>query len=389
MVFYLNSISGKENIQNLNLSFKRKFTKIDKCFMKLLIKEYEEKKEIFINLNKLNLMSLINLKNDEDILNYLDKFMKTGIYYEFSGKENYLSRASFHIIDSFFIEKDAVIVVLSKEVLMAFEKDKNFFSRINLRAFFEFENTNTYPIYLKLLNNNSNQEELSLDFPLEEFKTLLDICDCYERFYDIEKKIIEPIINDLNKYSDYTVRFEKLKKSPSASSKISGIRFSFSNKKIKELKAQTNNLLSLIKAKINNFDLMYTTIYESIEEHGYNYVLNNINYVNQKKDIKNFENLLINAFEENPCQKGNTHNENHIIIEKQLASPYELHQELYKTLQKIGLEHKAENHLFLGAYINKIYQLRDGESYGFSIEGIKINIFYKKNGKSLIEILVE
>lgn len=379
-------------MSDFNIILKKKPSKIDRAIVKYLLNFYEEKKEIFIEISKSKLKTILALDSFEDVQNYLEKFMQVKLYYSFKDKEDYLCKGVFHILDSYFVQKDKIVMVLSKEILMSFDTN-TLFNKVNLKTILEFESNYTLPIYLKILNYELSNEEKSIDFYLDELKGLLDVENCYDRFYDFEKKVLEPIIKDLNTYSGYQITFEKIKKSESSSSKILGVTLSFHNKKIEELKGQVNKLLHLLKGKIENFDLIYNYIFENIQRYGYDYVYDNITYVTKKdfskKEHKNFDNFLIKALNENLGYLMLKEEENNrVIVEKFLKSPYELHDEISKAIAKLGTERITEDHLFVASFIHNVYQLKDGESYIFRGSGVKVEVVYNKKSKSRIEISI-
>ena len=386
MVFYLDYLK----INNFDISMKKKLNKIDRLFIKYLLNYYSDKKEIFIEMLKSKLKLLLNLENSDDIQNYLDRFMQNKLYYSFVDKEGCMCKGSFHILDSYFIKNNSVVVVLSKEILMSFDTN-TLFNRVNLKTILNFENNNTLPIYLKVLNYEMNNNEKSINFYLEELKEILEVNNCYERFYDFEKKILEPVAKDLNDYSEYQVSFDKIKKSEAPSSKILGITINFHNKKIEALKEQVNKLLHLLKGKVQNFDLIYNSIFEYLQRYGYDYVYDNIVYATRKdfnkKENKNFDNFLIKTLSENLGylmlkEDGN----NSVLIEKFIKSPYELHEEISKAIAKLGTEKVVEDHIFIASFIHNVYQLKDGENYTYEGSGIKVDVLYNKKTKSRIEV---
>lgn len=393
MVTYLNYLSNDERFCDFNISFKKKLTKSDRNFIKFLLNYYSEKKEIFIEISKSKLKNLLQIETQEEITCFLDKFMQSKIYFSFRDYEEYQYQGAFHILDSYFLQKDNAVLVLSKEVLLSFDSN-NLFSKINLKCVLDFENNSSISIYLKLLNFAKNQEEGSIDFYLEELKELLEISNSYERFYDFEKKVLEPIIKDLNTCSEYQVSYSKIKKSEGTSSKILGIKLHYVNKTIKEFRKQSNDLLLIIKDKVENFDLVYTNIFETLKVYGYKYVYENLKFINEKenskkdnnkKDYKNFDKQIVEALRENLVSILKIE-KNQIVIEKEVKTTYEIHEEINKAFIKLGLEELIENHLFFPSFIKKIYNLKDGESYSFESAGIKIKVLYNKKTKSRIEV---
>jgi len=146
--------------------------------------------------------------------------------------------------------------------------------------------------------------------------------------------------------------------------------------------------MNIVKMRINDFDLIYRTIFYYLKNYDYCYVSDNINFVLQKKENKNFDDNLIKALENNLGHiyvKIEEYN-NSILIEKMLKNTYELHSELYKAMQKLQTDKISDNHMFLSSFIAKIYQMKDGEDYIIEKNGIKIELQYNKSSKSRIEI---
>ena len=172
-------------MDNFNIFMKKKPSKLDRAFIKYLLNCYSDKKEIFIEISNSKIKSILALDKYEDIQTYLDKFMQAKLYYSFTNKDGYLCKGAFHILDSYFIQKDSIIMVLSKEILMSFDTN-TLFNRVNLKTILDFESNNTLPIYLKILNYEISNDEKSINFYLEELKEHLEVCNCYDRFYDFD-----------------------------------------------------------------------------------------------------------------------------------------------------------------------------------------------------------
>lgn len=381
---YMNFFNENEKISNFELSLNKKLSKTEKSFIRLILQNYKESR---VEISKTKLKTLICSCFCDDLKSYLDKLLQIRVSYSFNNSENYRYDGSFNIIDSYFMQKEKVVFYISQNTLFLSEKT-TIFNGFNLKTIFDFESSSSLPMYLKFVNFEENGEENYMDFQLEEFKEFLEITNCYERFYDFEKKVLEPIINDLNTYSEFHSTYEKLKKSSTASSKITGIRIKFYSRKSKEIKNQTNELMNIVKMKINDFDRIYHTIFYYLKNYDYSYVSDNINFVLQKRENKNFDNNLIKALENN---FGHIHVKieeynNSIFVEKLLNNTYELHSELYKAMQKLQTDKISDNHMFLSSFISKIYQMKDGEDYIIEKNGIKIELQYNKNKKSRIEI---
>lgn len=378
-----NFFNENEKISNFELSISKKLSKTEKSFIKIIMQNYKDSSS---EVSKLKLKSLACGCVCEDLKIQLDKLLQIRITYSFINSENFKCDGSFNLFDSYFMQKDKIVFLLSKNPMLTLDK-VNIFKEFSLKTVFSFESTSSLPMYLKFLNFENLAEENHLDYTLEEFKEFLEINNCYERFYDFEKKILEPIINDLNTCSEFYVKYEKLKKTSTASGKITGIRIIFFSKKFKENKNQANELMNLVKTKINDFDFVYQKLCHYLKVYGYDYVFDNINFALSKKEGKFFDAFLIKVLEGNLGYIKVIHEEhNNIVIEKILKNTYELHSELYKAMQKLNSDKTSDNHMFLSSYIPKIYQMKDGESFSIDKDGIRIDLLYNKVAKSRIEI---
>ncbi len=391
MIFYPNFFSNSNDVSNLNIVFEKKLSKIDKDFIRYLLNYYESSKETFVSVSKFNLKTLLKCQSLKEVEVFLEKFMKQKIYYSFENSENYMCKGIFHILDSYFIEKDNIIFILSREILMSFDKT-TIFNKINIKTILEFESNSTLLIYLKLINSGILFKNSVLEFEIENLKDLLNIKNSYERFYDFETKILEPIANDLNTYSQFNVTFEKVKKKEAISSKVIAIKFYCQNKQIKEIEDQVNKLIFLIKDKIENFDATFSLLFKYLEKYSFEYVYENVVFVSKKeyskKLYRTFNDFLDKALTDNLCYLYHEEKENEgVVIEKFIHSPFDLHNEIMKGLEKLNLlDSLGEGHLFLGSFVHNIYQLKDGESYEFKGSGVKLKVTYYRNKKSRIEV---
>ena len=369
---------------DVELYFEKKLTKNDKNFLKFLLKYYEKYREEFIEVDKNKIFKILKI-SDADLGSYFDRFMKKKIYYSIKGEDGYIGKGSFHIISSYFIQKEGVVFVLSKEILLSFDKN-NFFNRINLNSILSFENSNSVHLYLKFLKQPEYKG--NIEFSLNELREIFEVGDSYDRFYDFERNVIKPIIDDLNRFSEYEVDYSKLKSGPSQSCKVIGIEISFVNKFVEEMREKANYLMGLVKDEVKDFDLVYKTLFENLARNEYNYVYNNLIFAKESYE-ENFYEFLVKALNEDLY--GIVHEkeeENKIVIEKKVKNIYSLHEEVNKVLLKIDSS-ELLNPNFLGpTFYRDLHSLKDGETFSFRNDFIKIEIYYNKKDKSTIKICI-
>lgn len=384
MVFYLNYLSNEGEYEDLNISLSKKLTKCNREFMKFVLDIYSKNKETYIEVEKNELFRLLNIEDTEELKNYLDKFMRMKVYYSFKDINNHLFQGAFQILDSYFIQNNNVVIVLSREITLSFVEN-NFFSKVNLKGILDFQFHNTLPLYLRILNIAKNNMEGKINITIEELKEFLELNNSYDRFYDFEKKVISPIIEDLNTYSEYEISVEKVKKGDYKSAKVIGIEIKYINKKIRKWKEESNYLISIVKDKIKDFEYVYSTIYEYIRLFGYDYVYSNIMYV-YKNNEKNIDDILRESLKLNIAANKKSKLDK-VIIEKVVSTPFKLHDEITKALLKLDLGHLIEDHLLIASFIKNIYTLKCGEKYSFQNDWIRLEVIFNKESKSSVEIV--
>ena len=297
MSFYLKQLEmGIKNFE-VELYFEKKISKNEKNFLRLLLSEYSDQRNNFVEISKSKICKLFNFSSDEDVINFLDRFMKKKVLYSIKNEEKNIGSGAFHVLSSYFLQDKSIICMLSNEILLSFSKN-NFFHSINLNSILNFENSNSTQLYLKFLGKH--QADGEIDFSIEELRTLFSVGEAYDRYYDFEKNILKPIVDDLNKYSDFEITYSKIKSGEAHSCRILGIKFDFKNKFIREKKEQANELLSKVKNEVKDFEMVHKIIFESLLIHDYDYVHSNLLFARDNYK-KNFGEFLTKAINEDLC----------------------------------------------------------------------------------------
>ena len=378
MSFYLKQLEiGLKNF-DIELYFEKKISKNEKNFLRLLLREYSDQRNNFVEVLKSKVCKLFNFSSDEEIISFLDRFMKKKVLYSIRNEEKNIGSGAFHVLSSYFLQDESIICMLSTEILLSFSKN-NFFHSINLNSILNFENNNSTQLYLKFLGKH--QAEGEMDFSIEELRNLFSVGDAYDRYYDFEKNILKPVIDDLNKYSDFEITYSKLKSGEAHSCRIIGIKFDFKNKFVKEKKEEANQLLSLVKNEVKDFELVHKILFENLLVHDYDYVYSNLLFT--KANYKNnFGKFLIKALNEDLSGIiAQVEEKNHMSVDKKVNSLYELHEEVNKLLYNFpNLKD------YLGTFYRDLHRLKDGEKLKFKNNYIKIDVHYNKNNKSRIEV---
>ena len=225
---------------------------------------------------------------------------------------------------------------------------------------------------------------------LDTFKNLLEIENIYERFYDLERKLIIPVIDDLNKYSNFIFSFEKEKKSPSKTSKIINIKIKYINKNLKEIKNQTNFLISLVKNNIKDFSYFYDILYNTLKNYNYDYVYKTLSFLLKKYNNEKIDKYLEKSIEENWLENHSLDTKELIKLEREIQSGNMLYNELVDIFKKMKIEFLTEDANFNSSFYRNLFALKDGNIHRLSYESTKfiinIDVLFFLNKKSQIKI---
>ena len=243
----------------------------------------------------------------------------------------------------------------------------------------------SFGFYNNIIKNAENKNEVCL--PLSSVKIYLNADNKYERFFDFEKHILKKAIMDINTFTDFSVKYEKIKESGKPTNKIVSINF-FITKSKQPYSPYDNTIykmLELIKEKISNPEEIYRLFVLYVAKRGYKYVYDNINHA-KSSFSENFEKNLKRALMLNLASD----NLKLYVSEfKTVKSPIVLFYTLTRKLNEIKRYYpKIEELLrtFKLKDIDSISYFKDNDSFDFSNEYIKIFVRYYSDKKSIIEI---
>ena len=158
--------------------------------------------ELEISNSKSLKLSLNSFKNDLDMIQNLFERI-----FEFSTKKIVVKDKGtgtrtlcFNIIDSYSIIDNNLLIVFSEPIYELFTNKQTNFHIYSLL----FQNKYTLRLF-KVFNKSSSTLTISLD----ELKKSIDLEDCYNRLYDFEKKILKNSIEEINSYTNLSVKYQK------------------------------------------------------------------------------------------------------------------------------------------------------------------------------------
>lgn len=362
----------------LNFELLGKDIKID--FTKHLTKK---DKELFrnIKLQKYNHISLIkfleifNLSLKDEAIKFLNNLM--GKYITISSKEhNYFTCIS--ILQSYYINNAIIYLVFSDEITSSFKKG-SFFDKLGLRNILFFEEKFSYRLYQYIYNNKDE----NIYIPIENLREILEIGDSYKRFYDIEKNLLLPILDDIEKNGGLKLSYEKVKNGEHKSAKILGISINKINDSPIDKNSNSaeiiDTLMTKLGNKIKNFSEIYSLLIKNIAEFGEEYVVNKVEYVLENFN-ENIEEHLKKGFNV-PADKLENPD---LIIEKNYKNIFEMHSDILNFVHKHNLS-QLSTYMFLV----KLYSLKDQDTKIFSDKSFSIKVTYNKNSLSRIEFYIK
>ena len=339
-------------------------------------------KELFqyIKLQKYNHISLLkfyeiySLNEKDDVIKFLNNLMTKNI--TISSKENnYFTTIS--IIQSYYINNAMIYLVFSDEITSSFKKG-SFFDKLGLRNILFLEEKFSYRLYQYIYNNREN----TLYIPIETLRDILEIEDSYKRFYDIEKNLLIPIIEDIRKNGEIELEYQKVKNGEHKSAKILGITLLRKNlspvSKSDETSLIIDGLMIRLGNKIKNFSEIYALLMKNLAEYGEEYIKEKVDYV-LKSFNENIEEHLKRIFLDR-----NSEEKPDFRIKKVFRSLFELHSEIFNYIQKRNLT-QLSTYMFLV----KLYSLKDRDTLILKDKNLIIKIQYNKNSISTVDFFLK
>ncbi|MBC2851481.1 replication initiation protein [Cetobacterium sp. 8H] len=272
-----------------DFSIFKKFTTTDNSIYIEFSKKLNKKERDFFNIVDLKLPKLITTKDflckifdlkkessSEELQNALTRL---------SHKEIIITSKSLNFyyklkpISSFFMFNETISINFSPEIYCSFHT-KNDLEILNLNKILKFKEKYSYRLFqhLKTIKNES------LYIEIETLRSIFEIENSYDRFFDIEKNLLKPILKDLETIANLNLTYDKVKNGVNKNSKILGLTFKKINLKISSPK-ESEPVYRSTKLFKNLFEL-HTEILNIFkkfkDEESYNYGY----YFNSKLLIK-------------------------------------------------------------------------------------------------------
>ncbi|MGL5052643.1 MAG: hypothetical protein ACRC5W_03505 [Cetobacterium sp.] len=351
----------------------KKLNKKERDFLEVIREKYKNKNEKYVIFTEKELLNIV--KDKTSIQDFLDKFSKRRIHLKLVEKDEEIFFSSFPIFDFYLRNREEYRLYVSRSLKSL--KESGIFDDIDLLLILLFRDKKSFQLYLAMIKNrNHNGFLISRD----NLKELLGVGqENYERFYDFEKTILKPALEDINQLTKYNIEYSKIKSSEGFTSKIMEIEFKFSHKLSSIVAEEVDRLLLPLRDRVQSISKVSKVIEEVLLKEGVDFVRNNLYHLD--KGMSGFlDSAICLALKENPNTE---YEEKYILVSKTsdvFSNKFIFESRLYKELLKCKFYY---NYNFL-----KILRgMTLGETLEYKDERHKINILYLDKGReSSIEI---
>ena len=304
----LKSLYGRQpvnkNFSNsikMSLSLSKQQKKLFKYIFLEAKKAYEEDKstmefkleikKIFRYLNvRYNIIEIFEFEKN------LERILENKIIYTVISADNTeIMRGRFNLLSSYSIQQDILSYVFPKEIMESTGQE-DYFSTLDFLVSIELELERSLILYKELSRNlDFAKRKNSVEIELEKYKELMDAADMYKRMYDLERKIIEPTIKDINSYSQYFISVDKIKDNNNPKSRIKSLVFHIY---LKEDNEKIQHLLNMFPADLRNNNGIREKTEEFYYREGYDFVYKVIKYSREKQGNLTLEDMFFKTLDE-------------------------------------------------------------------------------------------
>lgn len=353
--------------KNYFIEFSSPLVKEEKKLIHFLIKKELKLEELNFLLDDLDIPELKNSK-----LSFIDRFSKKGIYLYANDNIEYLPLfLSYNFNNNFITFKfnPNFIEYLKNE-------EKTFQFNLSQVLFFKYDFSINF--FYKIIKPNFLNSKIELT--LEEFRTIIQK-DKYKRLYDIKRFLIDPIVEDINLFTNFRISYTLNKENKDYS-----IIFQLKNNQIDEVKNYVQNFLRLYKHYILNPEKLKLVIFESIQTHGYNYTKAKLllSIKNKKKYNLKFDDIFEKFL-------NNELGEFFVIIKQikcQVKDLDQLRKRVFKEISPLNIS-EVTTMDYNTSLSKKIFSLKEKEKIEIISENIKIELFYDSKNESSINIYLK
>lgn len=355
---------GKILKKKVFVEFSCPLTKDEKKLINFLVKKELKLEKLTFLLEDLDIPKLKNSK-----LSFIDRFCKKGIYLYSNDDMEYLS-----IFNSYSFTNNFVTINFNP-IFIEYLKDEEKIFHYNLPQILFFKYDFSIDFFYKLIKPNFLDS--TIEIPLEEFRDIINNYK-YKRLYDVKRFLIEPLIEDINLYTDFKLSY-KINKTDTSYT----IVFYLKNNNIDEVRNYVNNFLRLYKHYILEPEKLKVVIFNAIQTHGYNYTKNKLllTIKNKKKYRLKFDDIFEKFL-------NNELGESYVALKKiecEVKSINKLKELVFKELAPLDIPEIAKLD-YNTSLTQKIFWMKEKEITEIISDNLKIELFFNPENKSNINI---
>ena len=220
----------KNNLDSVSffIEFEKKINKNEQSFLIFLLEQVKKSGSENILAFKMDSLSKkLDLNDNSELLNFLNKFSQKTIKYKFNNKDSnkLLAGGYFAIISSTKYSENNLYINLASEIMESFRN--SIFKDFHLDTLLKFKLIYSVKLYQKLIFHS--QQYNNFEVSVTAIRELFELTDSYERFYDFEKNVLELVILEINNYSEFSISYEKVKINDGKTNKVVSLIFTICN----------------------------------------------------------------------------------------------------------------------------------------------------------------
>lgn len=254
--------------KDISIQSNKKFSKKEKILLEFLLKNKEKILDNTISISILKIKKLLYLGELENILSFFQKFMEKTILYTIYRLDILERRGSFSILSSYYIEKDSIHLKFTNEFKSIFQKN-SYFQKNDFETLIFLQNEYAIALYNLLKFNISINR--SLEISISKLKSILNLTDSYDRFFDFEKLILKPAFKEISKVTQKNIEYKKIKNINASNSKIIGLLLEIKDINEQEKINSTNTLIQILEKNLTfleNKQEIWNLIFNTIDNKG-------------------------------------------------------------------------------------------------------------------------
>lgn len=348
------------NENDVILNFNKKFSKKEKVFFDFILSNKDSILNNNLSISILKIKKLLLLGELESILKVFQKLMEKIILYTIYRLDILEKKGSFSILSSYYIEKNTIYFKFTEEFRSIFQKN-SYFQKNNFEILIFLQNEHAIILYNLLKFNISLNQ--SLEISISKLKSILNLSNSYDRFFDFEKLILKPAFKEIAKVTKKNIEYKKIKNIDASNSKIIGLFLEIKDTNEEEKIIATNLLIEMLEKNLitpEHKQEIWNFIFNTLDLKGEEYIKKNIQYTIEHAPKNNFSIFLKEAL---TLDYFNNRYKNKFIkfsetfkqiehIEKKYTSLAQLHSDLFKILANLKFNYLTLNPHFLRSLQN-------------------------------------